>query len=84
MNINTAFLGISDSVRDDSTSDFEWFAQNQIKGKLRTLHPSRPCNVGDWEPGVGLLLFTRPTVGHSVHIWRVTVTAGDIKSLRVP
>jgi hypothetical protein len=34
----------------------------RFKGKLRALHPSRP-NVGDWEPSVGLLLFTRPTVG---------------------
>ena len=43
------------------SSDIEWFA-HQIQRKARALHPSRP-NVGDWEPSVGLLLFTRPTVG---------------------
>ena len=34
----------------------------RFNGKSRGLRPSRP-NVGDWEPSVGLLLFTRLIVG---------------------
>lgn len=44
------------------SSDIEWFAHQIQRKTKRALHPSRP-NVGDWEPSVGLLLFTRPTVG---------------------
>ena len=42
------------------SSDFERLA-HRIRWKTKRFAPSRP-NVGEFEPSVGLLLFTRPTV----------------------